>query len=140
MNAQCIDKGIEHMKKTKSNISHINDGTAFRLANHILEKWYCSTNEKREILGLTRDSFHHFIKGDESEELSSEQLQRISYIVNIHQSLKVIFSSEENAYGFMNMKNNNPYFNNKTPISLISNGSIDTLHEASKRINAMRNV
>jgi uncharacterized protein (DUF2384 family) len=137
---QFIDKYIEHMKTVKPNTSYINDGIAFKLANNILEKWGCSANEKRVILDLTKSSYRRFQQGNESEELSTDQFKRISYLANIHQSLRLIFSNKENVYGFMSMKNDNPYFSARPPISIISNGRIDTLQEVFKQINSMINV
>lgn len=128
------------MKITKKNIQHINSGAAFRLANNILQKWGCTIDEKQAILGLTHTSYLHFQQNNDSVALSNEQLDRISYLANIHQSLRVIFSNKENVYGFMNMKNNNSFFNGNSPLSLISSGSIDTLHEVFKRIDAMRKM
>jgi uncharacterized protein (DUF2384 family) len=125
------------MKMTKQNTSHINDGIAFRLADNIMNKWGCSNNEKQAILGLTHSSYHRFQKNNDSAKLSSEQLERISYLANIHESLTMLFSNTENVYGFMSMKNDNPYFKGRSPLSLVSNGSTDTLHEVFKRIGAM---
>ena len=140
MIAQFIDKDIEHMKMTKSNTSHINDGTAFKLANNILQKWGCTTDEKQAILGLTTASYHRFQKDNDCAFLSSDQLERISYLANIHESLRVIFSNPENVDGFMRMSNNNAFFKGRSPLSLILNGSTETLHEVFKQINAMINV
>ena len=36
------------------------------------------------------------------------------------------------------MANHNPYFNGKTPLSLIATGSFGALYEVYKRIDAMR--
>ena len=128
------------MKITKQNIQHINSGVAFKLAINILQKWGCTTDEKQAILGLTHTSYQHFQKDDDRAKLSNDQLERISYVANIHQSLRIVFSNPKNIYGFMNMKNDNPYFNCRSPISLILNGSTETLNEVFKQINAMISV
>lgn len=128
------------MKITKQNMQNINCGVAFKLANNILKKWGCTTDEKQAILGLTHTSYNHFQKGDDRAKLSNDQLERISYIANIHQSLRIVFSNPENVYGFMGMKNDNPYFCGRSPISLILNGSTETLNEVFKRIDAMRKM
>ncbi|MBL4942226.1 MAG: DUF2384 domain-containing protein [Colwellia sp.] len=123
---------------TKENTSHINSGAAFRLCNSILDKWGCSTNEKQAILRLTKSSYHRYKKDNDSASLSSDQLERISYIANIHQALRLVFSNPDNVYGFMRMKNDNPYFNGNSPLSLISSGNFGALYEVFKRIDAMR--
>ena len=116
----------------------INSSVAFKLASNILEKWQCSASDKQAILGLTKSSYYRF-HHNEGATLSNDKLERISYIANIHQALKIVFSNPDNAYGFMAMKNDNPYFNGNSPLALISSGNFGTLYEVFKRIDAMRN-
>lgn len=123
----------------KKNTQNINFGAAFRLGNNILEKWGCSTNEKQAILGLTKSSYYRYQKNNESATLSSDQLERISYVANIYQSLKMVFSNPDNIQGFMRMSNENPYFNGKSPLALINSGNFGALYEVFKRIDGMRN-
>lgn len=123
----------------QQNISSIDLGAAFRLGNNILEKWGCSAIEKQAILGMSKSSYQRYKKDNDSANLSSDQLERISYIANIHQSLRMVFSNPDNVYGFMSMKNKNAYFNGESPLSLIKTGSFGALYEVFKRIDAMRN-
>lgn len=116
----------------------ISSSVAFKLGSNILEKWRCSASDKQAILGLTKSSYYRF-QNNESATLSNDQLERISYIANIHQALKMVFSNPDNVYGFMAMRNDNPYFNGNSPLSLISTGKFGTLYEVFKRIDAMRN-
>lgn len=116
----------------------INPAAAFKMGNNILEKWGCSTTEKQAILGMSKSSFHRYQKDASTVSLSSDQLERLSYLANIHQALRVVFSNPDNVYGFMSMVNNNPYFNNRTPLSLISTGNFGSLYEVFKRIDSMR--
>ena len=116
----------------------INSLVAFKLGSNILEKWRCSAGDKQAILGLTKSSYYRF-QNNESATLSNDQLERISYIANIHQALKMVFSNPDNVYGFMAMKNDNPFFNGNSPLSLIATGKFGTLYEVFKRIDAMRN-
>lgn len=126
------------VSKHRNTTPKINSSVAFKLGSNILEKWQCSASDKQAILGLTKSSYYRF-QNNESATLSSDQLERISYIANIHQALKMIFSNPDNIYGFMAMKNNNPYFNGNSPLALISTGKFGTLYEVFKRIDAMRN-
>ena len=120
------------------NTTKINSSVAFRLANNILEKWHCSAVEKQAILALSKSSYQRYKKDNNSANLSNDQLERISYVANIHQSLRMIFSNSDNVYGFMSMKNDNPYFNGESPLSLISTGNFGTLYEVFKRISSMQ--
>jgi uncharacterized protein (DUF2384 family) len=120
------------------NTQSINHGAAFKMGNNILDKWECSAAQKQAILGIPRSSFHRYQKDPSTVSLSSDQLERLSYIANIHQALRIVFSNPDNVYGFMGMINQNPYFNGKSPLSIISTGNFGALYEVSKRIDSMR--
>ncbi|MBU2883672.1 hypothetical protein KO525_16685 [Psychrosphaera sp. B3R10] len=117
--------------------SSINHSVAFDLGARLLEKWGCTTIQKLAILGITKADFHRYQKNINTVYLDKEQLERLSYLANIHQNLKVAFSNPDNVYGFMNMKNNNSYFNGRTPLSIIATGNFDSLDEVFKRIDCM---
>lgn len=116
----------------------INHGAAFKLGNNILSKWGCSAPQKHAILGIPRSSYHRYQSDPTKASLNSDQLERLSYIANIHQALRIVFSNPDNVYGFMNMQNNNPYFNGRTPLSIIATGNFGALYEVFKRIDSMR--
>lgn len=116
----------------------INHSAAFTMGNNILEKWGCTTAQKQAILGIPKSTFHRYQKDPSTASLSSDQLERLSYLANIHQALRIIFSNPDNVYGFMSMVNNNPYFNGKSPLSIISTGNFGALYEVFRRIDSMR--
>ena len=113
-------------------------GVALKVAINILDKWQCKATEKQAILAMGRSTSYKYQENTSNVKLSRDQLERISYILNIHQALRVVFSNPQNVYGFMRMNNNNPYFNGQSPLSLIVTGSFGTLYEVFKRIDAMR--
>ena len=115
----------------------INHTIAFDLGANLLEKWGCTTAQKLAILGIAKADFTRYQKDSSVVYLNTEQLQRISYLTNIHQSLKEVFSNSDNLYGFMNMKNNNSYFNGRTPLSIIATGKVDDFSDVFKRIDSM---
>jgi len=117
----------------------INYSVAFDLGTSILEKWGCTSIEKLAILGINKTDYHRFQTGSSAVYLNTEQLERLCYIARIHQNLKVAFSNPDNVYCFMNMKNNNSYFNGRTPLSIIATGKVDSLDEVFKHIVSMAN-
>ncbi|MDO6536267.1 antitoxin Xre-like helix-turn-helix domain-containing protein [Alteromonas stellipolaris] len=116
----------------------INNASAFKLGNNILDRWKCSLIQKYAILGIPKSSYHRYLEEPHSISLSKEQLERLSYITNIHQTLRVVFSNAANTYDFMKMENHNPYFNGRTPLSIIDKGSLDALYEVFKWIDSMK--
>ncbi len=123
--------------QTNQNIDN-QAGAALKVVLNIFNKWSCTGAEKEAILGMSHSTFHRNVKDPLNAKLSNDQIERISYILNIHQALRMVFSNNENIYGFMRMENHNPYFNGKTPMELIATGSFGALYEVFKRIDVMR--
>lgn len=116
----------------------INHSAAFTLGNNILDKWGCSAVEKYTIMGISKSAYYRYQADPSTVSLSNDQLERVSYLANIHQALRMVFSNSDNIYGFMKMVNNNPYFNGRTPLSLIATGQFGALYEVAKRVDSMR--
>ena len=90
------------------------------------------------IMQLERCKFFNAKKEPTSVKLSADQLDRISYVLNIHSALRIVFSNPENVYGFVSKKNHNPFFNGKTPLELMSTGKFGILHDVYRNIDTMR--
>jgi hypothetical protein len=119
-------------------LPNIDHGAAFKIGNNILTKWGCSVAQKQAILAIPKSTFHRYQKDNNTVSLNNDQLERLSYLTNIHQALRLVFSNPDNVYGYMGMVNNNPYFNGRTPLSIISSGNFGALYEVFKRIDFMR--
>ena len=116
----------------------IDHDIAFKMGNNILDRWGCSTSEKQKILGISDSSLFQS-QNKLNLSLSDEQLVRISYLANIHETLRLIFSNSDNVYMFMNATNNNSYFKGRSPLSILKTGSIDALHHVCRRLESLRN-
>ena len=87
---------------------------------------------------MKRSTFYKYREGGDRPQLTGDQLERISYILNIHAALRVLFDNPENVYGFMSMENHNPYFNGRSPLDIIATGNFGALYETARRIDALR--
>ena len=105
---------------------------------NILSKWECSPSQQCHILGMKKSTFYSHKQSTSGVSLTIDQLERVSYILNIHAALRVVFDNPENVYGFMSMNNSNPYFNGKAPLDIISTGNFGALYETFKRIDSLR--
>lgn len=78
----------------------------------ILDKWQCNTAQIEKLLDLKfADS-----ELKSAPDLTRNQQLRISYILNIHATLRSLFSNTDNIYGYMTMINHNAPFNGSTPL------------------------
>ncbi len=124
----------EHGKKSTLDIG----AAGFKAALNILDKWGCSNEQQQAILSLPKSTFFKYKKNPDNVRLDGDHLERLSYLLNIHAYLRIIFDNPKNVYGFMGMKNNNIFFNGRSPLDIISSGKFSALYETFKRIDAMR--
>lgn len=110
-----------------------------KAAVRILDKWRASGEQGEAILRVSHSTYARARRGDLVEiKLDSDQLTRISYLLNIHAALRMIFDNPENLYGFVNLVNHNPYFNGRTPLEIMGSGDFAALYETFKRIDSLR--
>ncbi|VTP69272.1 Uncharacterised protein [Leclercia adecarboxylata] len=70
------------------------DLIAIRAAMNILEKWGCSTEQQQNILQLSRAALYKYRqKETKTASLTHDQLTRISYLLNMHSALRIVFSN-----------------------------------------------
>ena len=114
--------------------------TGLRAAVGILEKWQASGDQACRILRISRSTYTRTKQRDPdwSVSLDADQMQRISFVLNIHAALRVIFDNPENVYGFPAMANDNEFFNGRAPLEVMSQGDMISLYETFRRIDALR--
>ena len=73
------------------------------------------------------------------EALTERQLVTISYLLNIHASLREVFQNPENHLGFMTAANqNSPYFGRR-PLDFVLTGEIDSLKTVYESLEQLKN-
>lgn len=114
--------------------------TGLRAAVGILEKWAASSEQACRILRISRSTYTRARQRDAdwSVALDADQMQRISFVLNIHATLRLIFDNPQNVYGFPSMINDNEFFNGRTPLEIMSQGDMIALYETFRRIDALR--
>jgi hypothetical protein len=109
------------------------NNTALKAAFNILDKWGCSPEQSVLILGLEKSDYYDC----QTNGLLDKQLERVSYILNIHAALRMLFENPENLYGFMSMNNHNAFYDGRKPIDIITSGRLDDLSNTFKRIDSL---
>jgi len=113
--------------------------SGLKAAFNILDKWGCTADQAQAILRLPKATYYKYRNDPESARLDRDQLTRISYLLNMHQALRIVFENPENVYGFMRKRNHNPYFHGRAPLEVIESGDFATLYETFRRIDTLRN-
>ncbi|SHK83285.1 Protein of unknown function [Marinobacter antarcticus] len=112
--------------------------SGLKAAFNILDKWGCTAEQAQAILRLPRATYYKYRNDPESARLDRDQLTRISYLLNMHQALRIVFENPENVYGFMRKRNHNPYFHGRAPLDVIESGDFAALYETFRRIDTLR--
>ncbi|MGA8137956.1 MAG: antitoxin Xre-like helix-turn-helix domain-containing protein [Pseudomonas gingeri] len=114
--------------------------TGLRAAVGVLEKWQASSDQACRILRISRSTYTRAKQRDPewSVGLDADQMQRISFVLNIHAALRTVFDNPENAYGFPAMANANEFFNGRAPLDIMAQGDMISLYETFRRIDALR--
>ncbi|MGI2151232.1 hypothetical protein ACRN97_21910 [Shewanella baltica] len=105
-----------------------------RTSLKILEEWGCNQEQVQALLTLPKN---YNDLDFEQVSFNQEQIERISYILNIHAGLNALFSNPENIYGFMNMVNHNHLFNGAKPIDVILSEESDNFQLVINHINQL---
>jgi hypothetical protein len=111
---------------------------ALRAVLRLLEHWQCNEREKMALLGVGRSTLHKYQGRPESARVSNDLLERLSYLLNIHQALRTLFGNRENVYGFVRLANNNPFFNGASPMEVMTSGRVANLYEVHRQLDGLR--
>jgi len=111
-----------------------------RAAVNILEKWQATTEQACSILRISRSTHARAkLRNDAwSVNLDPDQMQRVSFVLNIHAALRLLFDNPENVYGFPAMANHNEFFNGRSPLEVMAQGDMISLYESFRRIDSLR--
>ncbi|HTO20533.1 MAG TPA: antitoxin Xre-like helix-turn-helix domain-containing protein [Pseudomonas sp.] len=114
--------------------------TGLRAALNILDKWQASSEQACRILRISRSTYTRARQRDPAWTvgLDTDQLQRISMVLNIHAALRLLFDNPDNVYGFPAMANHNAFFNGRAPLEIMAQGDMISLYETYRRIDALR--
>lgn len=114
--------------------------TGLRAAVGILDKWRASSDQACRILRISRSTYTRARQRDPdwAVTLDADQMQRISFVLNIHAALRLVFDNPENVYGFPSMANDNDFFNGRSPLDIMAQGDMISLYETFRRIDVLR--
>jgi hypothetical protein len=111
-----------------------------RAAVTILDRWGASGEQAAAILRVSRSTYARARRQDAEWRVSldEDQLTRISLVLNIHATLRVLFDNPDNLYGFMSMANHNAPFHGRSPLQVISGGGMLALYDVFRHIDSLR--
>lgn len=118
---------------------HVDTSKALPVVFRILEKWHCSTDEQLRLLGISsRSTLNKYKESKGGIRLSADIQERMSYILNIHKCLRILFSAEDSIYGWVRKPNAHPFFAGRSAMDVMNGGRVADLYEVASRLQAWR--
>ena len=116
------------MKKSTADLHR--EKSLITAVNNIFIKWSCTLEEKIVILGLSEDEYALISDSKNEIHLSDDILERISYVLNIYESINVLFSNPLNRNGFLRLKNKSDQFKGLSSMEYImKHGTTESLRD-----------
>lgn len=123
--------------------SHVNGNVdtskALPVVFRILEKWQCNTDEQLRLLGISsRSTLNKYKESHGGIRLSLDTQERMSYILNIHKCLRLLFSADDSIYGWVRKPNSHPFFAGRSAMDVMNGGRVADLYEVATRLQSWR--
>ena len=74
----------------------------------------------------------------ETATFSPDLIERISYLLNIHAALRILFSNPESVYQWIRKPNKAPFYNGRSAMEIMMQGRVVDLWSVASRLNAER--
>ncbi|WP_349922186.1 MbcA/ParS/Xre antitoxin family protein [Aeromonas veronii] len=117
----------------------IDPSKALPVVFRILDKWQCNTDEQLTLLGISsRSTLNKYKESSGGIRLGVDLQERMSYILNIHKSLRLLFSLDESIYGWVRKPNSHPFFAGRSAMDVMQGGRVADLYEVATRLHAWR--
>lgn len=105
----------------------------------ILEKWQCNTDEQLRLLGISsRSTLNKYKESKGGIRLSVDIQERMSYILNIHKCLRLLFTADDSIYGWVRKPNSHPFFAGRSAMDVMNGGRVADLYEVATRLQSWR--
>jgi hypothetical protein len=106
---------------------------------NICKGWECKTEEMMTLLGInSRSTFFKYKKDPENVRLQHDTLERISYILNIHSALRILFSHPDSIYKWIRKANSNRLYKGKSAMDIMLGGRVMDIHWVMKYLDSRR--
>lgn len=113
------------------------EAAGLKAALRITQGW-CVTDEAQCLLLGTRSSAAvELLKCASTEDVSSDILERLSYILGIHKALATLFSPANQVH-WLKTPNQDAPFGGRSPLDYMLSGGIGAMKEARRYLDAAR--
>ncbi|MDH4612526.1 MbcA/ParS/Xre antitoxin family protein [Pseudomonas sp. BN102] len=112
---------------------------ALKFFFNLMDKWGCNKEQQRTLLGSIGNTTYFSYKKLPSVRLPHDTLERISYLMGIHKSLRILFSNhEERAYVWVHKANSAAPFNGRSALEYMLGGQVVDVADVRRYLDGVR--
>ncbi len=128
------------METAAAKLSHNKQRGQARLLMTLFDHWSLNQIEIANLLGVStssRDTLSKYRKGERGISAAQDSQQRAAYLLGIHKALRLLYPrNKELLYGWV--KNRNRYFDNLTPLEIMTEEGLIGIARVYQCVNFMR--
>jgi hypothetical protein len=109
---------------------------ALRAYRRIAQCWGLDDHQAADLLGVAPNTWESWTEDDWSQDLSQEQMTRISAFLGIYQDLHMLFR-DGMADRWPMLSNQNPFFSGMSPVDCMIGGDTARLLDIRRQIEGM---
>lgn len=109
-----------------------------RTMPNIASEWGLQGVEMATLLGLKIEAYRAYSHDPSQAALTSEQLERASYVLGIYKSLMILFHIADRQRGWLHHSNRGEPFKGAAPINHLRSGRLEALRELRAYLDAVR--
>ena len=122
------------LQTNTSSLQHIPDDVVWKSLTNLVDRFDLKENEARILMGDMPRSTYTSHKA----KLNRDQKERVSYLLGIYKSLRILFDDGEQARTWINRENKLPPFNGLTPKKYMLEGGMVRLADVRKFLDFWR--
>lgn len=113
--------------------------TGLKVALRIIRSWQATPQQACRILRISPATYRRISTNQVvGRRLDLDQLQRVGFVLGIHATLRTVFTNPENFQGYPRFKNDNEFFEGRSPLEIMAQGDMVSLYETYKRIEQLK--
>lgn len=105
---------------------------------NITRLWELSAAQQRVLLGNPPSSSFYKMRAEQSGRLSHDMLERISYIMGIYKSLRILLANEQAANCWVKQPNDAPIFGGNSALDKMLQGNVADLSDVRRYLDSER--
>ncbi len=122
------------MQTNIASVNQISDALVWKSLANMVKRFDFKESEARTLMGDMPRSTYTAAKS----KLTRDQKERVSYLLGIYKSLRILFDDSGQAMSWITRKNNLPPFNGLTPKEYMLEGSLIRLADVRRFLDFWR--